>query len=162
MRVLRTLFKRMPGGGNSRGPSPEYGQGKVYFLYALRPGVPPEGKELQQAVGFYGRAEIEKALRRQKREPAVFVAKGFSPVLLEMKMRWRAAGKYGILFLEMGHLHAPTGPSFVNRSAVQMSGERRRMRNRNGREDNAINGRVHAGLKTMASGHKGFAVGGNV
>lgn len=43
-------------------------------------------------------------------------------------MRWRAAGKYGILFLEMGHLHALTGPSFVNRSAVQMSGERRRMR----------------------------------
>lgn len=80
---LRTLCKRMPGGGNSWGPSPEYGQGKVHFLYALRPGVPPAGKELQQAVGFYGRAEIEKALRRQKREPAVFVARGglFSPAL---------------------------------------------------------------------------------
>ena len=38
---------------------------------------------MQQAVGFYGRAEIEKALRRQKREPAVFVARGglFSPAL---------------------------------------------------------------------------------
>lgn len=80
---LRALCKRMPGRGNSWGPSPEYGQGKVHFLYALRPGVPPAGKELQQAAGFYGRAEIEKALRRQKREPAVFVARGglFSPAL---------------------------------------------------------------------------------
>ena len=96
---LRTLCKRMPGGGNPWGPSPEYGQGKVHFLYALCPGVPPAGKELQQAVGFYGRAEIEKALRRQKREPAVFVARGglFSPALydqgdsISFQSRWKGA-----------------------------------------------------------------------
>ena len=62
-------------------------------------GVPPAGKELQQAAGFYGRAEIEKALRRQKREPAVFVARGglFSLALydqgdsISFQSRWKGA-----------------------------------------------------------------------